>query len=78
MSAKSKHYGDVANWIVDVINSCTHPMQEITAHKLMTQFKILYRDLDARSLISIDRRMRETCEQKFYGATIGVIREIKE
>jgi len=39
MGSISNHYGDVANWIETVINSCETPLQEITARKLIRLFE---------------------------------------
>jgi hypothetical protein len=38
MAATSKHYGDVYRWIESIIDSCTQPMHENAASKLITQF----------------------------------------
>ncbi len=35
MAANSSHYGDVANWVVTVINACKTYKQLIYARKLM-------------------------------------------
>lgn len=39
MAATSKHDGDIALWIEKVIDSCTTPLQEMTARKLIRQFE---------------------------------------
>jgi hypothetical protein len=39
MAATSRHYGDIAVWINKVIDSCDHPLQEITARKLVRNFE---------------------------------------
>jgi hypothetical protein len=39
MASTSNHYGDVANWIEKVINSCETPLQEIAARKLIRLFE---------------------------------------
>ena len=39
MGSISNHYGDVANWIEKVINSCETPLQEIAARKLIRLFE---------------------------------------
>lgn len=39
MASTSNHYGDVANWIEKVINSCESPQQEIAAQKLIRLFE---------------------------------------
>jgi hypothetical protein len=43
MAAKSKHYGDIAIWIEEVIDSCNHPLQEIVATTMNeTTFKAVH------------------------------------
>jgi hypothetical protein len=73
MSAKSKHYGDVADWIVEIINSCNHPLQEIVAKKLVRQFRVRYCEIDFDTFLSINRRLQNTLDAKVYGrkATSG-------
>jgi hypothetical protein len=44
MAATSNHYGDVANWIEKVIDSCETPSQEAAARRLVRQFEIQYRN----------------------------------
>ena len=39
MAATSKHDEDIALWIEKVIDSCTSPLQEITARNLIRQFE---------------------------------------
>ena len=52
MAAISKHYGDVANWIEKVIDSCEHPLQESAARKLIRLFEKKYvGTLDDRAFI---------------------------
>ena len=38
MAAKSNHYGDVYNWIMEVIDSCNQYSQIFTAHRLVDNF----------------------------------------
>lgn len=40
MAANSSHYGDVFNWIMDVIESCDQYPQIFTAHNLVYNFCI--------------------------------------
>ncbi|MGV8961864.1 MAG: hypothetical protein ACOH2V_00520 [Candidatus Saccharimonadaceae bacterium] len=52
MEKRSTHPGDVAIWITKVINSCVHPLQMITAKKLIRQFNTIYGDsLYGRALL---------------------------
>ena len=39
MAAASKHESDIALWIEKVIDSCTTPLQEMTARNLIRQFE---------------------------------------
>jgi hypothetical protein len=39
MENRSKHYGDVSNWIEKVIDSCETIEQTFTAKKLIKNFK---------------------------------------
>jgi hypothetical protein len=39
MGSISNHYGDVANWVENVIDSCETPQQEIAARKLIRLFE---------------------------------------
>ena len=50
MAAKSKSIGDVYNWIIDVIDSCDHPLQIIGARHLIQNFERMM----ARQNVSID------------------------
>jgi polyphosphate kinase 2 (PPK2 family) len=39
MGSISNHYGDVANWVENVIDSCETPQQENAARKLIRLFE---------------------------------------
>jgi hypothetical protein len=66
MAAKSKHYGDIAIWIEEVIDSCNHPLQEVVARKLIRNFgKQLDRlDMDVHLRYSIIRPLELQLENK--------------
>ena len=66
MGASSKHYGDVTNWIIKVIESCETSLQEISARKLVRQFEILYRDIDRELNFELSRKLRNKLDEKFY------------
>lgn len=34
MAATSRHNGDIAKWVLQVVESCDHPKQEVQAKKL--------------------------------------------
>ena len=46
MASTSNHYGDVANWIEKVIDSCETPLQEISERKLVRLYEKQYSYLD--------------------------------
>lgn len=62
MSAKSKHYGDVIIWIEKVIDSCTHPLQEITARHLIQNFEKLYYEVDKSFSFELSSKLRTRLE----------------
>ena len=66
MAAKSKHYGDIAIWIGEVIDSCNHPLQEITARKLIRNFRnqLDRLDMDVHLRYSIIRPLELQLENK--------------
>ena len=66
MAASSRHYGDIANWIEKIIESCETPQQEMAARKLVRQFEILYRDIDQQLNWDLSRRLRSALDNKFY------------
>lgn len=67
MAATSKHYGDVANWISKVIESCETLEQERTARNLVCQFEsVYYRGMDHSTFWSISQKLRAQMDTKFY------------
>lgn len=67
MSATSNHYGDIILWIEKVIDSCTHPLHEKAARKLIRQFEKYYTDsLDASTYTIISRELNQRLDDKFY------------
>jgi hypothetical protein len=67
MAAISKHYGDVANWIEKVIDSCEHPTQEIAARKLVRLFEKKYFDvLDMQTYLEVSRRLQHRLDDKVF------------
>ena len=68
MAAISKHYGDVANWIEKVIDSCEHPLQESAARKLIRLFeKKYFGTLDDRACIEVARSLNHRLDEKLFG-----------
>ncbi len=68
MAAESKHYGDVANWIEKVIDSCTHYTQETVARRLVRNFeKQLVRfNVDKVVYFEISRRLQHRLDDIAY------------
>jgi len=46
MGATSNHYGDVANWVEKVIDSCETSLQEVSARKLVSLYEKQYSYLE--------------------------------
>lgn len=68
MAAISKHYGDVANWIEKVIDSCEHPLQESAARKLIRLFEKQYvGTLDDRAFIEVSQSLNHRLDEKLFG-----------
>jgi hypothetical protein len=68
MAAISKHYGDVANWIEAVIDSCENPLQESAARKLIRLFEKKYLDkLDTPTFWEVSRRLNHRLDDKLFG-----------
>lgn len=68
MAAESKHYGDVANWIEKVIDSCVHPVQEIVARKLVSNFEkqLLRLNIDRDVYFELSRRLQHRLDDIVY------------
>lgn len=68
MAARSNQPGDIIVWIENIISSCTHPMQEIAARKLIVLFdKRLERTKYPSSLRTlIYRNLRDKIDDKMY------------
>ena len=68
MAAISKHYGDVANWIEKVIDSCEHPLQESAARKLIRLFEKNYAaEFEMPVYLEISRRLNHRLDDKTFG-----------
>lgn len=66
MGSISNHYGDVANWVEKVINSCETPQHEIVARKLVRLFEKRI-DKEAPELyMYYTRHLNDCLEHKFY------------
>ena len=66
MASTSNHYGDVANWIEKVIDSCETPLQEISARKLVRLYEKQYSYLDYPVYRELCRRLQSKLDNKFY------------
>ncbi len=75
MASTSNHYGDVANWIEKVIDSCETPLQEISARKLVRLYEKQYSYLDYPVYRELCRRLRNKLDNKFYSRIEQQIKE---
>ena len=75
MASTSNHYGDVANWIEKVIDSCETPLQEISARKLVRLYEQQYSYLDYPVYRELCRRLRDKLDNKFYSRIEQQIKE---
>jgi hypothetical protein len=75
MAATSNHYGDVANWIEKVIDSCETPLQEISARKLVRLYEQQYSYLDYPVYRDLCRRLHHKLNDKFYSRIEQQIKE---
>jgi hypothetical protein len=68
MAAESRHYGDVANWIEKVIDSCVHPVQEIAARKLVRNFEkqLLRLNINRDVYFELSRRLQHRLDDIVY------------
>jgi hypothetical protein len=79
MAATSRHYGDIAVWINKVIDSCDHPLQEITARKLVRNFESYLERLsmDVWERQSLIRPMLYRIEEKRWDRTENRLKKKK-
>ena len=75
MASTSNHYGDVANWIEKVIDSCETPLQEISARKLVRLYEKQYSYLDYPVYRELCCRLRNKLDNKFYSRIEQQIKE---
>jgi len=66
MGATSNHYGDVANWVEKVIDSCETSLQEVSARKLVSLYEKQYSYLEFSVYHELCRRLRNKLDSKFY------------
>jgi hypothetical protein len=79
MAATSRHYGDIAVWINKVIDSCDHPLQEITARKLVRNFEsqLERSGMDFWEIQSLIRPMQFRIEEKRWDRTENRLKKKK-
>ena len=66
MGTNSKHYGDIANWVESVIDSCETPLQEIAARKLVRLYEKKYSYLEYSVYRELCSRLNSKLDEKFY------------
>lgn len=71
MAAISKHYGDVASWIFEVIDSCNTTKQIDSIRNLIDLYRKSYvKDLEMteteQSVINLVRNMETEAENKYW------------
>jgi hypothetical protein len=69
MAAKSKHISDIFLWISDVIESCEHPLQIVTARHLIQNFEGLMsrQNINAEGYYFMSRKLRDKLDSKRFG-----------
>jgi hypothetical protein len=80
MAAKSNHYGDVYNWIMEVIDSCNEYSQIFTVRKLVDNFCIMNypslkwyekSNLNRKLIIAVHDKQRQLLNQKYDNGFTG-------
>ena len=66
MASTINHYGDVANLIEKVIDSCETPSQELSARKLVCLYEKQYSYLEYSVYRDLCRRLHHKLDDKFY------------
>lgn len=69
MAATSKHYGDVNKWLERVIDSCTTPLQESSARRLISLFGQGLRrndEVDTSTIYIMEGLLRYRLDEKKY------------
>ena len=65
MASTSNHYGDVANWIEKVIDSCETPAQELSARRLVRLYEKKYSYLEYPVYRELILRLQNKLNSKF-------------
>ena len=76
MASTSNHYGDVANWIEKVIDSCETSLQENSARKLVRLYEKQYSYLDYPVYRELCRRLQHKLDNKFYSRMDKLVEKI--
>ena len=66
MGSISNQYGDVANWVEKVINSCETTQQEIAARKLVRLFEKRLLVEQSELYTYYTRHLNDVLDHKFY------------
>ena len=69
MGATSKHYGDVYKWIEKIIDSCTTPLQESSARRLINLFGVGLREsgeVDRDTIQFMESVLRYRLDEKMF------------
>jgi hypothetical protein len=67
MGSISNHYGDVANWVEKVINSCETPQHEIVARKLVQLFEKRLLEEESELYVYYVRHLNAMLSEKRFG-----------
>ena len=78
MGATSNHYGDIANWVEKVIDSCENSLQEISARKLVRLYEKQYSYLETSVYFELCRRLNNKLDNKFYSRVEKQLEEHKK
>ena len=66
MASISNHYGDVANWVEKVINSCETAQQENSARNLVRLFEKRLLAEESELYTYYTRHLNDVLDHKFY------------
>lgn len=75
MGSISNHYGDVANWVEKVINSCETKQQEIAARKLVRLFEKRLLVEESELYTYYTRHLNDVLDHKFYSRIESKIKD---
>ena len=69
MAAKSNHILDIYIWVSEVIKSCEHPLQIVTARHLIRNFEGLMsrQNINGELYFLMTRKLRDLLDSKKFG-----------